>query len=154
MARLITLNEKHGERRFLVNTDSDLNRLALKIVKERYEDGLYPTMEQITHSFEQNLRKLLSNSSETPEDRQRFADLQASNEHSFKQQLLFVETLEILMKLPEEVALTYMSDRFAEKRFVALELFVSRAMYDYENWKITYIEDVIGYSETSSIVSS
>lgn len=145
MASLITFHEKHEERRFVVNTDDDLNKLALMILRERHTEGKYPTLDEILEVFKSSIECIVTASINDPSDKRMNAD-RAELEQWFRENSEFIDTLEILMNLPEDQALKYTNDKIAEcDPYMALALLKMRQFEEYESFTVHEIEEVFGF---------
>lgn len=151
MTRIVTFTEKNSIRNFVVESGDDFNRLALKILRERYESGKYPTLDQILAIFKSCIEDILERHIYDESDGEMNGE-RAELEQWFRENSEFIDNLEILMTLPEDQALKYTNDKIAEADpYMAVALLEMRQSEEYESFAVHEVEEIFGFHNDLSI---
>lgn len=147
MTRIVTFTEKNSVRNFVVESDDDFNRLALKILRERYESVTYPTHDQILLIFKESIEDIVERHVNDESDNEMNSE-RAELEQWFRENSEFIDNLEILMTLPEDQALKYTNDKIAEcDPYMAIALLEMRHHVENEGFTVHEVEEVFGFHE-------
>lgn len=142
--KIAVLREKHGDRYYSFKTKEELEELALGVLKERYDEGAYGSLEALNKSIAATIDRITSYYPEFDLYPQPLTDPQKAQQlkmlgaiERIKEDratdIEFLETLEKLLALPAGETLE--TDRFDEFRS-ASDLLRHRGDYEYENFEI------------------
>jgi len=164
MASLMIFKEKHADRYFAVKDDNDRNKVALKILKERYNEGYYyPTVEELDDRKEERLETVkkryekeialteeeVSNlpdsiKEEIVENREKFNKFVSSVEQEIAYEIKWTEYLNELLSVSEEEALKKIIKTPRGRKYrMAFKLLQERAFdgHQYEQFEEEILED-------------
>jgi hypothetical protein len=141
---IVVLKEKHAPRYYAVETPEEYEELALGVLKERYKEGWYGTLESHRKSLADSIKRVKDSYPEFHLYPQPLTDKQQIQKNQMDAKILdleedaatdieFLETLEKLMALPAGEKLQ--TDRWAEFKSAA-DLLRHRGDYEYENFEV------------------
>lgn len=157
MTRILVLEEISGNRYFIVREESDLNRIALKILRERSATGrFYASTKEARDQLSIVLEEIRSNeenfvnaappldTSEAAKEVRRtlYRDLKEKIEKKYLSALEFAEKLEELLSLTDEEALTkYWIFEDGQRLELAYTLLTMRRHIPHEGFSFVPAED-------------
>ena len=146
--RTLVAKEKHGDRHFAVPDDEALGRAALKLLKERSNEGWFSSVEDIEREKRRAFKSAAPSEIEAavlatdldtiPEPlrssvkatKERLAVVAAAIDDQYDEELTFAEQLKTLLSSP------------TPDLAVARQLLLMRADYEYEGYRIIETEEV------------
>lgn len=163
MSEIMIFKEKHAERYFVVNSKEDQHKVALKILRERYNEGYwYPTVEYIekdresaverlNKKYDQNIITLTEDEVEgLPEslqvaarqEREKYNKSLFNVDKYINSEILWVKDLERLVKAdPEDaIKMTFTNSR-GRSMNLAMYLLDSRSGAEYEEYTVESSEE-------------
>lgn len=142
--KIAVLKEKHGPRYYSFENNEEFEALALGVLKERYEEGWYDSLEGLKKYLDSSIAEVVTRYPEFDLYPQPLTDRQQTQKNemtaiveSIKEDrstdIEFLETLEKLLALP--AGETLQADRWDEFKS-ASDLLRHRGDYEYESFEV------------------
>lgn len=142
--KIVVLKEKHCPRYYSFETNEEFEELALGILKERYKEGWYESLEGLKKSLANSIEHIMSRYPEFHLYPQPLTDRQQTQKDEMDAKIEdlredrstdieFLETLEKLLALPAGETLE--TDRWDEFKSAA-DLLRHRGDYEYEGFEV------------------
>jgi hypothetical protein len=142
--KIAVLKEKHGPRYYSFENNEEFEALALGILKERYKEGWYESLDGLKKYLDSSIEKVVARYPEFDLYPQPLTDRQQAQKDEMtaiienmkedrSTDIEFLETLEKLLALP--VGETLQTDRWDEFKS-ASDLLRHRGDYEYESFEV------------------
>jgi hypothetical protein len=142
--KIAVLKEKHAPRYYSFESKEEFEELALGVLKERYEEGWYGTLEYLRTSLAATIERITSHYPEFDLYPKPLTDRQKDQQRELNSKIEgvkedaatdidFLETLEKLLALP--AGETLQTDRWDEFKS-ASDLLRHRGDYEYESFEV------------------
>lgn len=142
--KIAVLKEKHAPRYYSFETNEEFEALALGVLKERYKEGWYESLDSFKRNQENSIKRITDSYPEfdlypqplTDRQQAQKREMEAKIENvkeEYSTDIEFLETLEKLLALPAGETLE--TDRWDEFKS-ASDLLRHRGDYEYESFEV------------------